>query len=94
MQPDQLIEWCNFFDKLKKIINKNKEIEKILVISHGGILDLIQHILCNVDVETKIYFTSENSGNNKYLDNCSLLYLAFENDKFKLIAPANTYHLI
>lgn len=39
-----------FFDKLKNNIIKNRY-KNILVISHGGILQLVQKMLCNIDLK-------------------------------------------
>lgn len=84
----------NFMDRLKNIIKENNY-EKILVVSHGGILSLMQKIICGVNPEKTIYLSEKKyTSEDELLGNCACLYLGLENDKFILVAPANTNHLI
>lgn len=83
-----------FFNKLKKIINQEKNIKKILVVTHGGIIDLIQHVLSGVNVEKRLYISEKIFENkNELLGNCACLSVGYDNDKFRIVSPANTYHL-
>ena len=86
----------NFFNNLKNKIEENFH-KKILVVTHGGILQLIQKILCNINPENKIFFSEKPFTKSKELfSNCACLYVGFDitNKKFILISPTNTYHLV
>jgi len=71
-----------FFKNVKKTKYNN-----ILVITHGGCIGMIQKILCNID-ETSIEF-------NKFGDknNCCIVCVGLENNKYSLVAPASIKHL-
>ena len=82
-----------FMNKLRNIIREN-DYENILIVSHGGILSLAQKIMCGVNPTNEIYFSEKKYiSTSELLGNCSCLYLGFQNNKFTLVAPANTYHL-
>ena len=83
-----------FMDELKNDINKNNYVN-ILVVSHGGILSLMQKIICGIDLENQIYLSEKKFDSSKeLLGNCACLYLGLVNNKFILVAPASTYHLV
>lgn len=83
----------NFLDTLKNII-ENNNYKNILVVSHGGILSLMQKIICGINPENSIIIIDKKFVSlNEVIGNCACLYLGFENEKFILVTPANTYHL-
>lgn len=83
----------NFLDTLKNII-ENNNYKNILVVSHGGILSLMQKIICGINPENSIIIIDKKFVSvNEAIGNCACLYLGFENEKFILVTPANTYHL-
>jgi hypothetical protein len=83
-----------FMGKIKNSIDKNN-CKNILVISHGGILSLMQKIICGIDPENQIYLSEKKFDESiELLGNCACLYLGLANGKFILVAPANTYHLV
>ena len=84
----------NFLSKLKILIKENNY-KKILVITHGGVINIVQKIICNIDIETEIYLSNkEFTHENELLGNCTCSCIGLENNEFKLISPANTYHLV
>jgi broad specificity phosphatase PhoE len=88
----------NFFDKLRTQIKTSNYNHKtnILVVTHGGILQLVQKILSNIHVENTIFLSTKPfNSTSELLGNCACLYVGYDtfNDKFILVSPANTYHL-
>lgn len=79
-----------FLEKLKDL----NDCEQILVVTHGGIIGLIQKIVCNIDVENNILFSKKKFDSVKELGgNCTILCLCLTDNCIKMISPANTYHL-
>jgi CTP-dependent riboflavin kinase len=79
---------------LKKL--KTTKDKKILVVTHGGIIDIIQRILCNIESKIiKNYYISTKpfTDRNEIMGNCTCFYVGLENNKFHLVMPPNTYHL-
>jgi broad specificity phosphatase PhoE len=82
-----------FLDKLKNY----HDIKQILVVTHGGIISLIQKFICNIDIENRVQFSKKNFDSiNELFGNCTILCIYFDpiNLTYKLVSPANTYHLI
>lgn len=71
--------------RLTKVIDflKTTKHKKILIISHGGAISIINSLILNVTELVKI---------NKYANNCHITYYRYINDKFRLIMPPNTLH--
>ena len=91
--PYEKILLLNKFGYLEKLKNSNA-CEQILVVTHGGIIGLIQKIVCNIDVENDILFSKKKFDSVKELGgNCTILCLCLTDNCIKMISPANTYHL-
>ena len=76
---------------------KNTKYNKILVITHGGIIDVIQRLVCNLENKIIMNFyisTKTFNDTDELKGNCCCLCIGLENNKYKLIMPSNTYHLI
>lgn len=98
--PQEAYENCKqFLDKV------NKYCKQILVITHGGTLTEMQSVLCRTDwfPNTKPTSTNMSSFGKKYKDNkekyekngnCCIMCANVYEDDYKLISPANIYHLI
>jgi broad specificity phosphatase PhoE len=84
----------NFLEKIKN--DYGKKHKQILVVTHGGIIGLIQKIVCNIDVENTILFSQKKFESTKELfGNCAILCvcLNLSDGNYRMISPANTYHL-
>ena len=72
--------------------------DNILVISHGGIMRLLQKMISNIDTYSgnDVILTNKIpiDNNNELFGNCACMYLAIINNEFKIISPMNTLHLI
>ena len=84
----------NNYKKFLKKIKKSKD-ENILVISHGGSINILQKIICNIDImDMQLYIDIKNiKSNNGNFGNCCILCLGIEKNKYTLVSPANTNHL-
>ena len=74
---------------LKKFLMNLKETkdERILVVTHGGCIEILQKMLCNINI------SNQNVTLVGDKNNCCIMCIAFENDKYSLISSANTNHL-
>jgi broad specificity phosphatase PhoE len=81
-----------FLNEMKK--NNASKHGIILVITHGGVINMIQRLLCNINIRiARFHFSTEPFANKSELaGNCCLAYLLFDK-KYHLIEPANTRHL-
>ena len=84
---------------LKKFLNQLKKLNKksILVVTHGGIIDIIQQIITNTEFTNLNIFSKDN---NKYIKssyyeegNTKIMACLLNDGKFKLVIPSNTLHL-
>jgi broad specificity phosphatase PhoE len=70
--------------KFLKLLKKTK-CEKIIVVTHSGILDILLQIIFKINVLPK--------GNMSNSKNCSICYCTLKNKSFTMISPQNTEHL-
>jgi len=85
-----------FLEKIKENLNR-EDIKNILIICHGGTMNIIQNHICNLDNEAHIYLIDDDDKDNiinNIFGNCACLYIGYKNEKFKLISPINCRHLI
>lgn len=94
------------YENCKQFLDKvNKDCKQILVITHGGTIASMQCVLCRIDwfPNTKPTSTNISSFGKKYKDdkekyekngNCCIMCANVYEDDYKLISPANIYHLI
>ena len=84
---------------LKKFLNQLKKLNKksILVVTHGGIIELIQQIITNTEFTNLNIFSKDN---DKYIKakqyedgNTKIMACLLNDGKFKLVIPSNTLHL-
>ena len=84
---------------LKKFLNQLKKLNKksILVVTHGGIIELIQRIITNTEFTNLNIFSKDN---DKYIKssyyeegNTNIMACLLNDGKFKLVIPSNTLHL-
>ena len=82
------------YNKFLKILKKSTY-ENILVISHGGCINKLQNIICNIDImNMEINIDVKNiKSNNGNFSNCCILCLGIDKNKYTLVSPANTNHL-
>ena len=82
---DYLIELNKILNQLKKLKNKC-----ILVVSHGIIMYLFEHMITNTEGTIKFipYNSKEITGGN-----CNIMMCLLKNNKFKLVIPRNSNHL-
>lgn len=95
-KPDQETTTKNIKKFLKKI--KKSKHKNILVISHGGIMQLLQKLICNINVYSGndvLFVNKFPVQSRKELNgNCCCMYIGLMDDnKFKLISPMNRSHL-
>lgn len=70
-----------FFRLLKKSNDTN-----ILIITHGGCIGIIEKLICNIDpMNDQINFGKKN--------NCCIMCVELNGNKYSLISPANIKHL-
>jgi broad specificity phosphatase PhoE len=87
---DGVKENCkNFLNKLRESNEK-----QILIISHASVIDTFQRIICNIGINIELNISLKKFASHKELNgNCCIMCVKYENDKYNLIMPANTYHL-
>ena len=83
--------------KLKKFLNSIKKLKEkcILVVTHGGIMNILQSIITNTYSNVIIYPKEKKNINPyKYEDgNTMIMACKLEKKTFKLVIPNSTYHL-
>jgi len=88
----QIIKNCkNFLNKLKKIKEK-----KILIITHGGVIQTYLRILCNLRADSNQSFfvtTKPFTSNKDIFGNCCYFCVGLNDGKFNVVMPPNVYHL-
>lgn len=82
-----------FLNNIKELCSKNKKINKILVVTHGGIIRLFQSIICNLDWYSQIQIISSKSKCDNFIENCSILSVMLNKNSFSLVEPSNINHL-
>jgi broad specificity phosphatase PhoE len=85
-------------NNLTKFLNQLKKLNKkcICVVSHGGIIALLENLITNTFSNTRICLKYNKDCNDitKYGNgNTKIMACLLEENKFKLIIPSNTYHL-
>jgi broad specificity phosphatase PhoE len=86
---DQLKNAKSFLNFIKK-----QNYKRILVISHGGIMDVISSIICNTNVYNQdIKIVLNNPDKKIYSGNCDVVGVLLENNKFSLVIPRNNMHV-
>lgn len=92
------------FKKLKKFLKKIKKLnyEKILVVAHGGIIEMISKIVTKINIynnDLMINSTEQSTvWNDKPISmiefgNCCILGLLLNDNKYELVVPINNLHL-
>jgi len=84
-------------ENCKKFLNKLKKskVKKILVVSHGGTIDIFQRMICNVDKFSPVIFSNKIfTSFDELAGNCCIMCTKLENSKYELVVPRNTNHLI
>jgi broad specificity phosphatase PhoE len=93
---DQMKNVSKFLDFLKKQNHK-----RVLVVCHGGILDIVSSIITNTSIynidlaivlrtqTTRVVYMKP----FLYGGNCDLMGVLLEDDKYKLVIPRNNLHL-
>lgn len=84
VKPDADKVKSNLKKFLKKI--KNTKDINILVITHGGCIVLLQHMLCNLDIMNENINLGEKG-------NCCIVCVGLENGKYSLISARSIKHL-
>jgi hypothetical protein len=80
----------------KKILNnfKKTDDDTILIVSHGGCINMLQRMICNINSNNiDIKIISNNLDTNNLIGNCCICCLGLEDNKYSLVSPANTNHL-
>jgi broad specificity phosphatase PhoE len=73
---------------------KKQNYKRILVISHGGIMDIISSIICNTNVYNQdVRIVLKTVDNKYYSGNCDIMGFLLDNNKFSLVIPRNNMHL-
>ena len=75
-------------ERVKRFIEflESTKHKKIIVVSHSGYYDALLKEMFNINVLPK--------GNMNGEKNCCICYCIYENDRFKMISPLNTEHLL
>lgn len=73
------------YNKFLKMLKKSKH-KNILVISHGLCINTLQKFICNIDISNMNF-------NFGKVDNCCILCLRLNKNKFSLVSSANVNHL-
>lgn len=92
------------FKNLKKFQKKIKKqnYNKVLVVTHGGIIEMISKIVSKIDIynddliicsKEQSTFVNEKTIEMIELGNCSIMGLLLENNKYQLVIPWNNLHL-
>ena len=84
-----------YIKDLKKFLNQLKKLNKksILVVAHGGTIDIIQQIITNTEFANLITWY-KNIKYSHYEDgNTNIMACLLNDGKFKLVIPSNTLHL-
>jgi broad specificity phosphatase PhoE len=86
---EQIINVKKFLNYLKKTNYK-----RVLVVSHGGIMDVVSSIVNNINIYNHdIKITLMNPEKKIYMGNCDIIGLLYENKKLSLVIPRNNIHL-
>lgn len=86
----------NAIYNIKKFFNilKKQKFRRILVVTHGAIINVIMKIITNINpCNYNIYFTLPNQETKKYIENCCIIGVLLKDKKFELVIPPNTQHL-
>jgi broad specificity phosphatase PhoE len=92
------------FGKLKKFLKNLKKQNKkqILVVTHGGIIEMISKIVTKIDIFNNDLIISSIEQSSVWNDkpkstiefsNCCILGLLLHNNKYELVIPINNLHL-
>jgi len=94
--PDDLINRINkFLNKIKKL-----KCKRVLVVTHSSILAFLNGIITNIYKYSHIFvvppeysYVSNPVRNFVQKGNCAIIGIKLEDNKFKLVIPANNLHL-
>jgi len=81
---------------VKKFLNylKKTNYKRVLVVAHGGIMDVANSIINNTNVYNHDIKTTLNNPERKiYTGNCDIMGFLYENKKMSLVIPRNNMHL-
>jgi broad specificity phosphatase PhoE len=89
---------------LKKFLKKLKKLDckKILVVSHGGIIEMLSKMIANISIYNDDIFINLLKQSSFYLENpepvietanCHIFGLLLENGKYEIVIPQNNMHL-
>lgn len=92
-KPDYLEVYNNCINFLNKLANTKET--NILIITHGGIINILTKILCELDKYNPLRVSSKPyTKDDELTGNCCMLCASLDDGKYQMISPANTYHLI
>ena len=87
------IKYDNYLSDLNKFLNQLKKLNNkcILIVSHGMVMRFIEHLVTNTKETVKFipYNSNEITGGN-----CNIMMCLLKNNKFTLVMPRNSNHLI
>jgi len=87
------INYYDYLNDLNKFLNQLKKLKNkcVLVVSHGRIMNHLEHLITNTEDTVKFipYNSKEITGGN-----CNIMMCLLDNNKFKLVMPRNSNHLI
>ncbi len=81
--------------KFLRMLKKTNE-KKILVITHGGVIDTFVRELCNINqkvAETYTISIKPYASRKELTGNCCCFYVGLEDGKFHVVIPPNREHL-
>jgi broad specificity phosphatase PhoE len=82
---------ANNYNKFLKNLKKSND-KNILVISHSESINILQKIICNIDI-MNMDLDIQNKDIKSNYGNCCILCLSLEKNKYSIVSPANTSHL-